>query len=161
MLSLEPSATESRGIPAAAMECFYGSAIPPFYLQEKMTFIKGSCTALKWKALLDCSALQNAKPRAHSLQFIQVHTSSSTPRFIQLSTLPGPAQTPQPELLFLMFLCSKNHTENKRGPRGQAAMPAHVLASVFTAFFFFCIQLVIMTSRDIMFLLKSFQIRAL
>lgn len=139
-LSLEPSATESRGIPAAAMGCFYGSAIPPF-LQEKTAFIKRPCTASKWQVLLDCSALQMpcpAKARVHFLQDIQVHRSSLTPRFIQLSTLPGRAQAPQPELVFLMFLCSKTHTERRRGPRGQALMPAHVLPSIFTTFSLLC-----------------------
>lgn len=105
----------------------------PHFTGKKWLYKAFPYTALEWKALPDCPALQNALQTQSSLPAVNSGTQSSlTPRFFQLSTPPGPAQAPQPEPLFLMFLCSKTHTGSKKGARGQTPMPAHVLPSIFT-----------------------------
>lgn len=77
MLSLEPPATESRGIPAAAMDCFYGSAIPSLFA-GKNYFYKASihCLEMESIAWLFSTTKCPALPKASTLlQFIQVLTS--------------------------------------------------------------------------------------
>lgn len=94
-----------------------------------------------------------AKPRAHSLQFIQVHTSSLTPRLFQLFMLLGQHKYLSLSFYSWCFSALKPTLKVKEEP--EAKLPClHMYCPLFLLFLC-CIQLVIMTRRDVMFVLKS------
>lgn len=121
--------------------------------QEKMTFIKSPYTALKWEALLDCSALQNALHCQAQCSLPAVY--SGIQQQFNCSLHPRPAQHLSLSFCSWCFSALKPTLEVRGDPEAKISC-LHMYCPLFLQLFLCCIQLVIMTSRDIMFLLKSY-----
>lgn len=132
----------------------------PLFYGKKMTFIKSPYTALKWKAFLGSSALQNAlhcqTQRALPAGYSGTHEQFNSK--IHPAVCASWESTSTSAWACIPAL--KPTLKVRGGP--DAKLPClHMYFPLFLQLFPCCIPLVIMTSRDIMFLLKSYRIRAL